>query len=37
MTTTPKVSATVVDQPGIAIVGPFSGGSAKNISTTMRR
>ena len=37
VTTTPKVSATVADQPGIAIVGALSGGSAKNISTTMRR
>ncbi len=37
VTTTPKVSATVADQPGIAIVGAFSGGSAKNINTTMRR
>ena len=31
------VRAIVVDRLGTAIVAPFSGGSAKNINTTMRR
>ena len=37
VTAAARVSAMVVSGDGIVIVGPFSGGSAKNISTMMRR
>jgi hypothetical protein len=37
VTPTEMVSAIVVAQPGIATVGPSSGGSAKNIKMMMRR